>query len=369
MKRHYLTGSFSLLALLASSTYWSASAVTFTPPPTNRAPSQATGGASRGNLFIPPSDNRAPSQATGGASRGNLFTPPSDNRAPSQATGGASRNLFTPPSDNSAPSQASGGASRNLFTPPSDNGSPNQASGGASRNLFTPPSDNSSPNQAAGGASRNNLFTPPSDNSAPQRASGGSSRVGTYYLNPSALRADGPQALIALLPNSFYGKTVSERPTFLVYIPASNAEEAIFSLKDEQGNMVYQMTLAVGGKSGTIAIQLPQEVPALTLGKNYQWLFALKLDGQLSPSTPYVDGWVQRVEPDAALERVLQQEDLLKQAEALGKNGIWYDCAAALVELHATQPTDATLTKHWEELLSSVGLKELTHAPLIGSAL
>jgi hypothetical protein len=180
--------------------------------------------------------------------------------------------------------------------------------------------------------------------------------------------AEGPAALIALLPQTYYGTTVSERPTFLVYLPASNAEEAVFSLKDEAGNMQYQMTIPVAGKLGVVAINLPADAPALAAGKNYQWFLALKVDGQLSPGTPYVDGWIQRIQPNAEVAAAMQQSDALKLATVLGKNGVWYDCVATLALLHASRSSDAALTRQWTELLSSVGLKEITAAPVLLSA-
>jgi hypothetical protein len=305
MKRRYLASALSVIALLANGTWNSAYAVTFTPPISNGTPSQATGGASRGNFFIPTSGKGAPSQATGGASRGSLFTPIAGKGTPQQATGGASRG---------------------------------------------------------------SLFTPTSGKGTPQQASGGASRVGTNYLNPSTTGSVGPAALIALLPQSFYGTTVSERPTILVYLPTSNAEEAVFSLKDETGNTQYQMTIPIALKAGVIAVKLPADAPTLAVGKNYHWFLAVKVDGQLSPSTPYVDGWIQRIQPTAELATAMQQKDALKRAAAFGKNGVWYDCVETLAALHNAQPTNVTLTKQWEELLSSVSLKEIVTAPLFASA-
>ncbi|MEA5601646.1 DUF928 domain-containing protein [Nostoc sp. UHCC 0252] len=327
MKRRYLASALSVIALLTSNTLNSAHAVTFTPPINNGAPSQATGGASRGSLFTPSAAKSAPRQATGGASRGNLFTPSAGKSAPRQATGGASRG-----------------------------------------NLFTPSAGKSAPRQATGGASRGDLFTPSAGKSAPQQASGGASRVGSYDLNPLTVGATGPAAIIALLPQNFFGTTVSERPTILVYLPASNAEEAVFSLKDEAGNTQYQMTIPVALKAGVMAVKLPADAPALAVGKNYHWFLALKLDGQLSPNTPYVDGWVQRIQPNAELATAMQQKDALKLATAFGKHGVWYDCVETLAALHSAQPTNVTLSKQWEELLSSVSLKEIVTVPLLVSA-
>jgi Domain of Unknown Function (DUF928) len=360
MKCRYLISTLSaarpwqlalVIVLLTSNTWTSAYAVTFSPPAKNGAPSTATGGASRGSFFTPKKGNGAPSTATGGASRGSFFTPKKGNGAPSTATtGGASRgNLFTPAKGNSAPSTAT--------------------TGGASRgNLFTPAKGNSAPSTATtGGASRGDLFTPAKDNSAPQQASGGSSRVGNYYLNPSAVAATGPAALIGLMPQSYYGTTIFEHPTIMVYLPASNAKEAVFSIKDEAGNMHYQTTISVPGKSGVIALKLPADAAALAVNQNYQWFLAVKVDGQLSPSTPYVDGWIERIQPSGELVTAMQHQNALKQAEALGKNGVWYDCVSTLAGLHAAQPNNPVVIKQWEELLSSVNLNEIVTAPLVAS--
>lgn len=251
---------------------------------------------------------------------------------------------------------------------PANGGSPSQATGGASRgSFFTPVAGKGSPSQATGGASRGSLFTPAAGKGSPTQAAGGASRVGTYYLDPSLVGSTGPAALIALTPQNFYGTTLSAHPTFLVYLPVSPAAEAVFSLKDEAGHMQYQMTIPVAGKTGIVAVHLPSDAPALTVGKNYQWFLALKVDGSLDPSTPYVDGWIQRIPPSTELSIAMQQGDVLQQATALGKQGVWYDCVAALASLYMTQPSNPTLTKQWAELLSSVGLKEIETAPVLVS--
>lgn len=327
MKYRRLAGTWSAIALIASSAWvsGSAQALTFAPPPGGSAPSQATGGASRGTVnFLSPPSQGSPNQATGGASRGSLFVPSSGKGVPQGSVGGASRG-----------------------------------------NLFTPASANGTPQQAVGGASRGQVFTPASGSGSPQQASGGASREGTYSLNPSTMDAGGPAAILALLPQSYFGTTVSERPTILVYLPASTAKEMVFSLKDEAGKLKHQMTLPVSGTAGIVAIKLPAEVPALEVGKNYQWFLALKIDGHLSPNTPYVDGWVKRIQPDAALATALQHPDALKRATALGAKGVWYDCVATMAMLRATQPQSKALVKDWSDLLISVDLKDITKAPIV----
>ncbi|MEB3294919.1 MAG: DUF928 domain-containing protein [Synechococcales bacterium] len=347
MKHSVLTHLLSTTALAVGSAWGSldtAQALTFTPPTNNTAPRTSTGGASRGSFgFIPSPESTAPRQATGGASRGSFFVPPQGNNAPRQATGGASRNtMFAPPSGNAAPRQATGGASRNT--------------------MFAPPTGNASPRQATGGGSRNTMFAPPSGSATPRQAARGASRVGSVAATPME-----QQAMKPLVPQSYFGTTVQARPMIMAYVPASDAQEAIFSLKDEDGNMVYQMVLPVSGQAEIMTVQLPANAPALEVGKNYQWLMALKLDSHLRPSSPYVDGWVQRITPTAELAKTLAEGDELADATAFGKMGVWYDCVATLANLRLNEPQSEKSTKNWNDLLSSVGLADIKTAPLKGA--
>jgi hypothetical protein len=292
-----------------------AQAVTFTPSPNTPAPSRSTGGASRGANFVP-RNGSAPKATTGGASRGTIFKPTSGRRI-SQSVGGASRGT--------------------LFKP-------------TGRVL-----------RATGGASRGKLFA---SSSAPKQTAGGASRDATSYVNPIE-DTQYPAAIMALVPQEFYGTTLSDRPSILVYLPESNAEEAVFSLKDEAGNLIYQTVLPISGEAGVVRVQLPTAVPALTIGKNYQWLTALKLDGRLGPSSPYVDGWIQRIAPTDEMAEALKKTDAIARAEALANAGIWYDSAATLAELREQKPDQEASLKNWQELLTSVGLQSIQSAPML----
>lgn len=326
MKRYGLAATIGLLALVASemSGGQGAGAISFTPPAGSGAPGQSTGGASRGSSFTPPSGQGAPSRGTSGASRGSLFTPPSGQGAPSQGSSGAARGT-----------------------------------------LFQPAPAQGAPQGTASGASRGDLFTPASGQGAPTQTTGGSSRVGLSPLDPINST---PNAMLALLPQTFSGTTLMAQPTFLVYLPDSPAKTALFSLKDEAGNLVTQVTVPVSGEAGVLLIKLPTNAPALEIGKDYHWFLALKIDGNLSPSTPYVDGWIRRIQPTPELAAALNQPNELKRAEVLGKNGVWYDCVSTLAALRVQQPDRPTLQQNWSELLASVGLQEIGQAPMLDFA-
>jgi hypothetical protein len=312
-------------------------AIGFTPPPNQGAPSQSTGGASRGVLFR---GQGAPQQSTGGASRGVMFN---GQGTPQQATGGASRSVLF--QGKGAPRQASGGASRGILF--QSQGAPRQASGGASRS--------------------GKLFRPAKGQGTPRHTGGGASRRAHYEVSGAVNAAAGPGALAALLPPTYGGTTLSAHPMFLAYLPQSEPSLAMFSLKDADGNLVYQELFEVSGDAGVIAYELPPQAPGLEMGKSYQWYVALQVEGELTPSTPYVDGWITRIEPSAPVAAALQGQDPMKQAEVLGENGIWYDCAAKVAALRVAQPNRSEFETAWAELLGSVQLQDMAEVPMLTS--
>ncbi len=275
--------------------------------------------------------------------------------------------MFEPPLDSDTPSKATGGASRGgLLIPKAGESIPNRfrrggASGGS---IFIRKSDESASSQIKlkSGGSRGDLFVPKSSQPIPLSSGSGASREGEHHLNFYETSIEQPAAILAVLPQTYFGTTVSLRPEILVYLPQSEAKEAVFSLKDAKGNTINEMNVPVSGKAGIISIKIPTD---LKLEKNYQWFLALKFDGQLSPRTPYVNGWIKRILPNRKLAISMQKKDLLDVATALGKQGIWYDCVATLAKLRATQPNNTNLNKHWSQLLESVGLKQIDKAPVV----
>lgn len=368
MKQNWFAGTLGVVALVLGTVggpTGAANAVLFEPPSDNAAPRQSSGGASRGSFFTPPSDNAAPQQSSGGASRSGLFTPPPESVAPTSSTGGASRGaFFTPPPESVAPTSSTGGASRGaFFTPPPENATPVESSGGASRGaFFAPPPENAAPQGGmSSGASRSGMFTATDDGAT---SVNGVSRSNAYGATAYAPAGAAAASMLAITPDSFYGTTLEARPTILVYVPASDASEAIFSLKDEAKALVYQMSVAVPSNGGVVAIEMPADAPELAIDENYQWYVALKLDDVLSPASPFVDGWVKRIAPSSELAAALAEGSGLSDIEALGANGIWYDTASQLASLQVGQ-ADEAISGHWFELLEAVGLADVADVPVV----
>lgn len=209
-------------------------------------------------------------------------------------------------------------------------------------------------------------FTPPPEQGAPRQSEGGASRSGELCTANLADPKTASSSVTLLLPEGNYGRTLSARPTILVYVPETGAREALFSLKDKDKNTVYNTTVSLSQKEEIIAIEIPETAPALEVGETYKWFFAVNCEGSLRPLDP-VEGWVERV--DIGSEQLADEgtSNMLEAAASYGAAGIWYDAAATLADLRKSQPADEAIAKHWIELLGSVGLNELQTVSLADS--
>lgn len=275
--------------------------------------------------------------------------------------------LFTPPSNNASPTQGGGGASRGgfQFVPPSDNPTPRRGTGGASRgdSFFIPHPDNATPPPSAGGASRDGVFIPTPDNAALETTVSRASRTNDYGMT-NDLFTGSTVSMLAVTPPNFYGLTVSERPTFMAYLPPSSAHQAVFRLKNASQSIVYEQTIPLDGTAGILTIQLSDNAPALMIDQYYQWFVTLQTEDHLTPASPFVDAWIKRIEPTESMVQAQVSGDSLIVAETLAQSGIWYDTSALLATLQAEQNSEV-MVAHWAEFLSSVGLDGLAEVSLI----
>lgn len=209
-------------------------------------------------------------------------------------------------------------------------------------------------------------FEPPDDQKTVDDSRGGASR-------PTAVKCSQDQAVSTLMtpltPGSKLGLTVAPRPTFFVYIPATSAPQAHFTLKDDKNRGVYQTLLPINDQGGVVGITLPEDQPPLELGKTYNWSVAL-ICQPTQTDTPMVRGQVRRVEQKAGqmptyLNSTISQKALLDQAALYGKAGIWYDSVNLLAQLRNAQPSDQALANNWVKLLDSVGLEAIANQPLL----
>ncbi|MBD2092537.1 DUF928 domain-containing protein [Microcoleus sp. FACHB-1515] len=161
------------------------------------------------------------------------------------------------------------------------------------------------------------------------------------------------QFLTALIPKSQPVFTVSERPTFWVYIPYTSSEVESINFSLGRDGSATLIGLRPPDRPGIISIALPNDAPPLEIGQTYQW--SVSVSCQSNPSEPlFVEGSIQRVAIDPTLAGSLAAASPHEQAQLYAENGIWYDALTTLGNLYRTEPVNAELASDWASLLSAL---------------
>lgn len=155
-----------------------------------------------------------------------------------------------------------------------------------------------------------------------------------------------------------WGLTTAEHPTFWFYVPYKPLSSGEFVLRDKDGNLVYKTQVTLSKTPGVVIFSLPSTAAMLEVGKRYHWYF--KIYCQPEPPPLFVDGWIQRVSPNSALESQLQKATLEQKVALYASYGIWYEALAASAELRRRNPHDP----HWAALLQAVGLDDIASEPM-----
>jgi Domain of Unknown Function (DUF928) len=203
------------------------------------------------------------------------------------------------------------------------------------------------------------VFNPPRGD-APSRTRSGASR-GEVCFDPKTANSS---QFMAIAPPSATGLTVSSHPTFFVYLPPTTATRGVFSLRDEQNNVVYQMTVPLQTVDQLVAIPLPKNAPALAIGSRYRWMLAVLCANKLEPGSPIASSWVTRVSLTTPSPPQAATPLSLEYAAFYGSQGLWYDMLAALAHQRRLHPDDVELMSNWQEILAEVGLNEIAEAPI-----
>ncbi len=209
----------------------------------------------------------------------------------------------------------------------------------------------------------------PPDRGAPGQRRGAASRgrcprtrqplTALVPLTPMAASSEqeAGQAVISL--------TTSERPTFWFYVPYSLSPNRTveFVLQDARGNDVYQTSFTESGtRPGVVSFQLPAAAPSLEVDVPYHWYFLI----YCTPEDPvFVEGWMQRVNPDAALTDRIEGASPQEQVQFYREAGIWQDALTTLGQMRRDNPEDETLMEQWTQLLQSIELEALAQEPII----
>ncbi|RUS94208.1 hypothetical protein DSM106972_094050 [Dulcicalothrix desertica PCC 7102] len=182
-------------------------------------------------------------------------------------------------------------------------------------------------------------------------------------------------SLTALVPGedseveskSFLALTVSEYPTFWIYLPKFTATVTTgqFSLQDENNKDIYRKSLTLPNKSGVIGFKLPQNARyALKVNQKYQWYFKVSCnEAQKKPRNYYVYAWITRIEMTSNLDSQLKSTKP-REYITYAENQIWESALTNLADLRLSNANLPQLREDWTGLLESVGLGEFSQAPI-----
>lgn len=201
-------------------------------------------------------------------------------------------------------------------------------------------------------------FKPPSRGTAPP-SSGGATR-GISCLKPSE------KPLTSLLPQSRVGLTYSSNPTFYWYVPQPSAKTAKFLLMgNNDTEVVYETTLNLPSQPGIVSFTLPTSTASLAQNQQYHWYLIIGCSQFDQAANPSVEGWVERVSPEAKIASQLEKADLKTRAQIYAENGIWHEALATVATLRKATSAKPGTIAGWNELLKSVNLEAIAAEPLL----
>ena len=198
----------------------------------------------------------------------------------------------------------------------------------------------------------------------------------TFRLNLPDLRAPGNREsgatrsttciasnenLVALIPDSNYGLTQSDYPTFYFYLPPTDAPLVKFVMYNETTNeLFYEGQFRIKGESGVLGVTLPNNglQKSLEVGESYVWYLSVVCDPDAidQSANPVVEATVSRVAPLPEVTQSTSADLPRVYAEA----GIWYDALTASANLR-----QADNNASWNTLLNAVDLEGFILMPLL----
>ena len=195
-----------------------------------------------------------------------------------------------------------------------------------------------------------------------RRISGGSRSPSTACVLASS------QPVIALMPKSNLGKTITERPTFWFSLPAVSQDRSLeFGLYDSEGELAFKETLAVTAEAGLAQISLPETAAPLAINRDYRWYLSVVCNSQSRAEDLTVTGWVRRVDPGSHFRAQLAASTPEEQIALYESSDLWFDALTALSTLHHGGSAEDSIEQKWATLLQTIELPQVISAPFVGA--
>ena len=205
----------------------------------------------------------------------------------------------------------------------------------------------------------------PSSNPLPERdrTSPAGTRGGVCDQDISASESRNGLSMIPLIPQDQFGYTTAERPTFLVYVPQTSAQQIILIISENNGQdkkLHSQTFFSIQENPSIVALQPSKEFPSLEVGKTYQMAAVLICGKGPGPNDPAVLAGIQRLPFSHSFEKANE----LQKADWYAREGIWYDAIDYLATYKINSLKSQNFDNIWSNFLDSVGLSQITEMPI-----
>ena len=166
--------------------------------------------------------------------------------------------------------------------------------------------------------------------------------------------------------------TVTESPTFLMYISQTQQTKGTFVVvgqRDNEAFVVQEKTVELPRRGGVVSVSVDLPKDENTEEPLYHWFFTIDCNPN-DPDTSgdlVVDGWVQQMPEDESLSQDLAKAQEGDRPAVYAQHENWTETLSTLADLRQRDPKDQQLKDDWQSLLKSVGLDRLADAEIIGS--
>ena len=205
----------------------------------------------------------------------------------------------------------------------------------------------------------NNLPSSPNTGSPEDDFSAGGTR--DNHLLTEVCGADS-QPIAYLLGDNNREFTIEAHPTFWFYFDNNKNQinRIEFILTElETGKQIYNRTIEVPKKLGTVGITIPAEQKfTLSPNINYSWNVNVNCVRQ-NESTLALKGWIQRLPLSTDLQNRLANASIKEKYQIYLQNNLLYDALDYLAQRRITEPNNNQLKVVWNQFLSELGWQNL----------
>ena len=158
--------------------------------------------------------------------------------------------------------------------------------------------------------------------------------------------------------------TAQKRPTLYWHLSEATHKPVVLTLIDlDSVNPLLEEPLQGSVSRGIHALKLADYDIRLQTNKTYEWSVRIVEDPNDPSGDAVARSFIKRVNPNAAILAILEDNNPLSRAQGYARNGIWHDALAALSEDGSPIQVGNRFLHIRDRLLAQVGLLHMLNTP------